>query len=259
MRIHRIYALLLKYWYISINKLDRIFDITYWPIVTLLVFGFTAQYIKGEANIPHIVIYLIGGMLLWLIFQRIQQDVVVYLLEDFWNQNLGNTFITPITSGEIFVSLCILSFIRSMISFILMTIIAALAYSFFIFQGGILPFVFIFPMFIFAWGIGFFIAGLIFRHGTQIQVFAWSMNFIFQPISGVYYPIETLPVFLQKIAFFIPLSHVFEGFRAAYIGNFNINTFIISLILAVIYFVIGYIFLMISIKKAKKTGIMTKY
>ena len=43
---------------------------------------------------------------------------------------------------------------------------------------------------------------------------AWSMVFLFQPISCVFYPIEVLPGWLQAIAWMNPAAHVFEGMRA---------------------------------------------
>jgi ABC-2 type transport system permease protein len=259
MKSHRIIALLWKFWFLTTRRLDRIFDITYWPLINLVIFGFTALYIKGSAEMPHIVIFLIGGALIWILLQRAQQDAVVYLLEDFWNGNLSNTFITPITTGEMFTALCITGLLRAMFCFALMTVVSIFAYNFFIFSGGLLPFVFMIPLFIFAWAMGFAIAGLIFRYGTQIQIFAWSVNFLFQPLSGVYYPIITLPPVLQKIAFFVPSAHVFEGFRQAYSGSFNLNLFILAMVMSFIYFALSYLYLVSSVKKARKTGMLTKY
>ena len=43
---------------------------------------------------------------------------------------------------------------------------------------------------------------------------AWSMVFLFQPISCVFYPMEVLPAWLKPIAWANPAAHVFEGMRA---------------------------------------------
>jgi ABC-2 type transport system permease protein len=52
------------------------------------------------------------------------------------------------------------------------------------------------------------------RFGQEAEVLAWSMVFMFQPISCVFYPMDVLPGWLQAIAWTNPAAHVFEGMRA---------------------------------------------
>ena len=51
------------------------------------------------------------------------------------------------------------------------------------------------------------------RFGQEVEVLAWGMVFLFQPISCVFYPMAILPPWLQTIAWGNPASHVFEGMR----------------------------------------------
>ena len=44
-------------------------------------------------------------------------------------------------------------------------------------------------------------------------------NFAFAPISAVYYPVETLPAWLQIVAWCTPSAYVFEGMRSVLIDN----------------------------------------
>jgi len=64
------------------------------------------------------------------------------------------------------------------------------------------------------WIIGVLTTALIMRFGQEAEVLAWSMVFLFQPISCVFYPMEVLPGWLQSIARMNPAAHVFEGMRA---------------------------------------------
>lgn len=259
MKWHRIEALLLKYWYISLNSVDRMIDVIYWPFVGIITFGFTAMYLEQVADIPAIIVFFVGGMILWTLFERIQQDVATFILEDFWSRNVTNTFVTPLKSSELFVSVCIIGFLRAIISFLVMFAVALLAYHFNIFHGGLSAMLFVIPLFIFAWALGIIIAGIIFRFGTRIQVFAWSITYLIQPIAVVYYPLSTLPFILQKIAYLLPLSFAFEGFRKAYEGSFSWNIWLASIGLSIVYLVIGYWFFSYCIKKARSTGILTRY
>jgi ABC-2 type transport system permease protein len=52
------------------------------------------------------------------------------------------------------------------------------------------------------------------RYGQEVEVLAWGLVFLFQPISCVFYPMSVLPAWLQAIARFNPAAHVFEGMRA---------------------------------------------
>ena len=47
----------------------------------------------------------------------------------------------------------------------------------------------------------------------------WSLMFILLPLTCVYYPVTTLPVWLQAIAWSLPPTAVFEGMRALVINH----------------------------------------
>ncbi len=80
----------------------------------------------------------------------------------------------------------------------------------------LLPFVL--NLVITGWVIGVLTTSLIMRFGQEAEILAWSMVFLFQPISCVFYPIEVLPGWLQAIAWMNPAAHVFEGMRAVLNG-----------------------------------------
>ena len=49
--------------------------------------------------------------------------------------------------------------------------------------------------------------------------FAWSITFLFMPLTCVYYPVATLPAWLQPVAWLLPPTYVFEGMRALIIDK----------------------------------------
>ena len=130
MKLYRIGALLLKYWYVTINSVDRIFDVWFWPVFSLVLWGFTASFVKGLTKTDLIVNIFIGGIILWLMFDRAQKDVAVYILEDFWNRNVYNIYTTPVTEGELFVSTALLGLLRATASFVGLFAVALVGYSF---------------------------------------------------------------------------------------------------------------------------------
>ena len=259
MKWYRIKALLLKYWYISTNSLPRIFDIFYWPVISIVVFGFTTLYIKEAANFPNIFVFLLGGLIFWVLLERAQQDVAIFVLEDFWSRNVSNTFSTPLKASELFSSLIITGLIRGSISFLIMYFLAMFAYGFNLFNGNPLIALFIIPLLLTAWGLGIFVSGLVFRFGIRIGVFAWSIAYLLQPFAGVFYPISTLPMIMQKIAHITPLMYVFEGFRNSYLGSFDYQSLITAIILSIIFMAVGFVIFMFSLNIARKKALLAKY
>ena len=213
MRYLVLLGLMEKYYYITINRVDKIFDLFYWPVVGLLVWGFTTYYLReftGDA-ILHI---FLGGTVLWIFFQRAAQDIAVYLLEDFWSQNLFNLFATPLKSLELMVSIIIFGTLRSVISFVFLIFVALFLYSFNIFDAGIFVIALgTFNLLLSGWAVGLLSSSMIFRYGVRIQVLAWSIPFLILPFSAVYYPLETVPVWIQSVASLLPTTYVFEAMR----------------------------------------------
>ena len=44
-----------------------------------------------------------------------------------------------------------------------------------------------------SWAIGIFVAGLLLRNGLGAESMAWTIMFLFLPLTCVYYPVAVLP------------------------------------------------------------------
>lgn len=258
MKLHRIEALLYKYWCIATADLTRVFDMVYWPILGVIVFGFTAVYFEKATTLPSIMVYLLGGLILFILFERIQQDVTVLLLEDFWSRNIANLFLTPVTAAELFIALALVALIRVIITTVLLFGIAFIAYQFSLFGGHFTALLFIIPLIIFGWALGILSLAVVFRYGPRIQVVAWSFTMLLQPIGAVFYPLAALPKALQILSYGTPLMYTFEGYRLAYAGTFSWLYLIAGIVIAIIYLIICYLVFVIAIRHAKKSGLLTK-
>ena len=259
MRAYIIKALLLKYWYITKNRLDRIFDIFYWPVISLLIWGFTTYYLK-EFTGSFIINIFIGGTVLWVFFQRSLQDITTYILEDFWSRNLYNVFSSPIRWSELIFSIIIFGLIRAVITFFFLALLSWILFSFNIFGVGIFAIaLFATGLVLLGWVFGILVAALIFRYGLRIQVFAWSFAWLIQPFSAVFYPLASMPVWIQKVSLVFPTTHIFEVMRHA----FQYNTILWKNMAYA--FGLNFILLIVacwvfkkSIDVAKKKGLLTR-
>ena len=259
MKLHRINALLLKNYYITINRIDRLFDIVYWPIIDLFIWGFTALYIQQLSDV-NVMGMLLGGAILWVFVWRASQDIAVFILEDFWSRNLYHLFSSPVKLSEHLTSIIIVGFLRALATFVLMWFIGMLFYSFNILS--ISPLVVALAallLTLFGWGIGLLVAAFIFRYGQRIQVLAWSVTFLISPFACVFYPLSALPNWAAKIAVVIPPAHVFEAMRAAMHGNpLNYNGLLYAFISSAVFFAAMSYFLERSFAKSRKTGLLAK-
>lgn len=259
MRWHVINALLLKYWYITKNRLDRIFDIVYWPLTSLLVWGFTTYYLKGFTGSFIINIFL-GGTILWVFFQRAQQDITTYVLEDFWSFNLYNLFSSPLRWTELLFSIILFGLMRSVATFLFLGLFSVLLFAFNIFGAGIFMIALsAAALMLFGWVIGILVAALIFRYGLKIQVFAWSVAWIIQPFSAVFYPLASMPVWIQKVSLLFPSTYIFEGMRYAFQYNIILwKDIAYAFGLNAILIVIACWVFKLSLDVSKKKGLLTR-
>ena len=83
----------------------------------------------------------------------------------------------------------------------------------------------------------------------------WVAIFAFAPISAVYYPVETLPAWLQIIAWCTPSAYVFEGMRSVLIdNNFRYDLLLGAILVNIIYLFAGIFVFSFSFLGARKQG-----
>jgi ABC-2 type transport system permease protein len=77
------------------------------------------------------------------------------------------------------------------------------------------------------------------------------------PLSGVYYPIDTLPGWLQPIAWSLPTSYVFEGMRAILFENqFRLDLLAEGTALNLFYVMLGAGFFLYICHVARQRGLL---
>jgi len=261
MKTHRIYALILRFFYLFRHSYDRIGDAFYWPTIDLMIWGLTSSFFMTFApNAPQIILIVLSGHMFWLIVWRAQYEITVNLLEELWNKNLINIFVSPIKFSEWVMSFIIVGIIKAALSFPFAMLVVYLLYKIKIVFFGWYFIPIIFLLFMTGWWVGFFVAGLILRFGTKVQTLAWTFAWAIGPFAAIYYPVSTLPLWAQKIAALTPVSYVFEGVREIInTGRLDPNMLYISFILNIIYLIFSLIFLHSSFKKVLEKGLVKVY
>lgn len=255
-------ALLTRYVLLYAKNPMRAFELFFWPLVQLLVWGFVTMFLQkqgGGGAFPQYITFLIGGIILWDSLFRAQQGVSISFLEDVWTRNLLNIFAAPVRMTDYIAATFGVGLLRVGITAIVLAIVAASAYSFnlFQFQWGLIAYYA--NLMIFGWALGILSIALILRWGHGAESLAWALPFMIQPFACVFYPVATLPQWMQAIAAVFPPAHVFEGMRGAIQhGGFDFKQFLAALGLNVIYLACaGWAFAAV-LKTAREKGLLVK-
>ncbi len=228
------YAVVLRYLYGIEHDVPRLFDICFWPVIDLFVWGFLTVYLAQARGGGYVALsWLIGGVIFWTLLYRSSQDVAVQLLEDIWARNFLNLFASPLRLSEFVLALLIVTCLKVLLTLVIVGLLAYAVYAFDIFAVGFYLLPFLGVLFLFGWAMGLVVAALIVRYGSRVQIFAWGAAFLIQPISAVFYPVDILPAPLAALARANPATYVFEGMRAVLLqGTFAADQWLLALALS---------------------------
>jgi ABC-2 type transport system permease protein len=210
----RIAAMVLRYWYLLRSSWPRLLELIYWPAVQMLMWGFLQLYIAGNAGFfARAGGTFIGAVLLWDILFRGQLGFSISFLEEMWARNLANLMISPLRPVEFVSALMVMSLIRLAIGMVPVSLLAMAFFGFNLYGLGLALAAFFVNLILTSWAIGILVSGLVLRNGLGAESLAWTFMFLLLPLTCVYYPVATLPAWLQVVAWTLPPTYVFEGMR----------------------------------------------
>ena len=254
----RVGGMFLRYAYLHKRSLPRTFEIILWPVMELLVWGYVSMYFQSlsAGALSKTISSLINAMIFWDILYRSQQSVSISFVEDIWTQNIVNLLVSPLKIWEWVLATFIYGILKTLLITLLLTAIALTLYHFNLIGSlGLYLVPLGFNLLLFGWAVGIFTAALIVRWGHAAEALIWGIPFFIQPISAVFYPLDTLPGWLQAIAKALPSTYVFEGMRAATVTKqMPMNYFLIALGLNGVYFILGGLFFQQMYVSSRKSG-----
>ena len=183
-----------RYWYLLRSSWPRILDLIYWPTVQMLMWGFLQMYVAQNAGFfARAGGVFIGAVLLWDILFRGQLGFSISFLEEMWSRNLANLMMSPLRPVEFIAALMIMSVVRLAIGMVPVTLLAIAFFGFNLWSLGFALAAFFANLILTTWSIGIFVAGLLLRNGMGAESLAWTIMFLFLPLTCVYYPVAVLP------------------------------------------------------------------
>ena len=173
-------------------------------------------------------------------------------------------FISKIKPGYIFLCAAIYPFIKGVIKFILyILLIQILSNHSFLFSSIIISFFLLLVMLIPFLALSYLSVSFVlyFKQSDPINFF---INVIISVFSGIIYPVTVLPMFMQNIANYIPLTSQLNSTRQLLINNsldeyIYSNLFFIHLFLSIFFLLLCFYVFKISIYSVKKKGTIGTY
>jgi ABC-2 type transport system permease protein len=256
----RMRAIILRHWYVIRSSWPRAAELMYWPMVQMLTWGFLQKHLADTSGLGAVAAGLfIGGVLLWDILLRCQLGFSVAFLEEIWSRNLGHLMMSPLRPWELIAALIVVSLLKLAVA---MTPVALLAYVMFGFNILSLGFAFagFFAILVgTSWSMALVSTGAVLRWGLGAESIAWLVGFLVLPLSCVYYPVTTLPGWLQPVAWALPPTHVFEGLRAVVLnGELRSDLLLSGLVLDLVYLAAGMVVFNMLLKRAREAGTLVQ-
>ena len=239
----------------------RVIPLFAWVGIDMVLWGFITRYLNAITSAGFdFVPVLLGAVLLWDFFIRVMHGVTMAFLEDVWSRNFLNFFATPLAISEYVTGLVLSSIATSSVGLVVMFILASAIFglSFIGYGAAVLPFLLV--LFLFGVALGIAGAAIVLRFGPATEWFLWPIPALVSPFAGVFYPISTLPAWMQYVARLLPPSYVFENLRAIVSGQAPSTAALAwSVLLAIAYVGLGcWIFVRVY-RHSVRTGLVARY
>jgi ABC-2 type transport system permease protein len=250
----RIKGVLLHAWYHLNHSVETWVDLFWFSLINVFVFGLITVYLVQEGGGQQVKFMLLG-LNLWGVLYVGQYSLTVAALWEIWSKSFTSLFISPLTLGEFIVGHMLGGFLKSLMVFLVTSLVTFFLYDFSMFSLGWILIVFIIELLIFSWSSGIFILAVIIRFGTTIQSLAWGLIYLVQPLSAVFFPVAILPSSVRWISYALPVTYVFESARhKLQYGIINWPFILIATLLNILFLAASIWLVHSMLERGRRTG-----
>lgn len=220
MNLLRIRTVVKRHWLILWRSPHRWFEIAFWPVMDVVLWGSLGAFVAQENTTSRAATpYLLAGIVLFWTFTQVQMAMATSVMEETWTRNLLNVLTTSVTPVEYLAGIGVYGLAKLVLSLGTLTATTIGIYGFDLSAIGwsVVPIAAV--LVVNGWAVAFVVVGLILRFGQSAEILTWGLNYVVLAISGVFFPVEALPRFLQPIASVLPTTHAFAAAREALDGG----------------------------------------
>ena len=261
MNLNRTFAIVLRQYYLMRGSFSRILPLFLWVAIDMVLWGFLSKYLNtvtsaGMDFVPK----LLGAVLLWDFLTRVMQGVTIAFLEDVWSRNFLNFFATPLTVSDYVGGLVITSVLTSLVGLAVMLLLATTVFGLSFFSYGLMAIPYVSILFVSGISLGILGSAMVLRLGPSSEWFIWPIPIMISPFAGVFYPVATLPAWMQMVSLALPPSYVFEGMRTSLAsGAVSVPSLITGGVLSLGYLALACWVFQRTYRHAIRTGLIARY
>lgn len=248
----RICAMTKRYFQEYKNDWTRLTNIIYWPLLEVLIMGYTATWLSDSKGL----LVILVAAILWQVVVRANYDIMENLLLEVRELNITNLFSSPLMLSEWIISNIIMGIFIQGICLVGGALMMHIFYNLNICTLGIPMIAITANLMIAGWAMALFSCGFIIRDGEKATKFVYMLGWGFALLSGVYFSINVLPPLFAYVARLFPLIYAFNLMRAYLIeGIFSWHDWAINLAMQVAYFCAACYFFYSMFNKSRNRGL----
>ena len=261
MSLHRVGAIVLRQLYLLRGSVARVIPLFAWVAIDIVLWGVMARWLERVARPGYDVVpALLGAVLLWDFLTRVMQGVTMAFFEDVWSRNFLNVFATPLSIPEYVGGLVLSSIATSAVGLAMMLLVATTAFGLSFAAYGLLLVPYLLVLWTFGIALGILGSAIVLRLGPAAEWFVWPIPALVSPFAGVFYPLATLPAWMEVVAHLLPPAYVFENMRAVVEGREASGAALATGgALSVAYLLAAYAFFTRVHRYAVRTGLIARY
>jgi ABC-2 type transport system permease protein len=131
-------------------------------------------------------------------------------------------------------------------------------FSFFAYGVAVVPFILV--LFVTGISLGILGTAIVLRLGPASEWLIWPIPSLLSPFAGVFYPLSTLPPWMQAIGHALPPSYVFEAMRGIVAGQgAPMDLLAIAVGLSAVYLLAACLIFARVYRFALRTGLIARY
>jgi ABC-2 type transport system permease protein len=253
----KVSAFFLRNWRMTHRNVFTVFEIVFWPVVSLLSVGLMTTFLEAR---PETVVFVLVGTFALSTVQVCQLDVTYAVLFDMWSKSVKHQLVAPVRPWHLALGAWLMGLVRGAAVFALLAAVSRWAFGVsFVEHGAGPPLALLGGLLVSAAGVGLLVSTLLLLFGLRAEVSAWSGVSLVLLLCGVYYPVSVLPPVLRAVAAGVPLTYFLETFRAHYgFAPVFAAPLARGYVLALAYALGGYALFAWAIARARRTGMLLK-
>ena len=261
MKWRHVGAIVLRQAYLLRGSPSRVLPMFAWIAIDIVLWGFITRYLNAVATPGFdFVPAMLGAVLLWDFLSRVMQGVTMAFFEDVWSRNFLGIFASPISRTDYVVGLVLTGVITSLVGLLVMIVLAGFAFGLSFFSYGLVIVPALIVLFLSGIALGVAGSALVLRLGPSAEWLIWPIPAVLSPFASVFYPVSTLPGWMQPLSLALPPSYVFEALRTVVRGGTpNAMAITFATVLALFYVALAALLFVHVYRVCLRTGLIARY